>query len=58
MCGEEPSDADQVLIAAAPDLLAALEAINAHWEAGNFSRQPHLWEPMKAAIAKAKGGAA
>lgn len=45
------------LIAAAPDLLEALEAINAHWESGNFSRNPDLWEPMRAAIAKAKGEA-
>lgn len=57
--GPTKTKANANLIAAAPDLLEALEAleaINAHWEAGNFSRQPHLWETMKAAIAKAKGG--
>lgn len=35
------------------ELLKALEAINNHWESGNFSRQPHLWEPMRKAIANA-----
>jgi hypothetical protein len=41
------------LIAAAPDLLEALKAIDRHWESGNFSRLAQLWEPMKAAIRKA-----
>jgi hypothetical protein len=53
--GDPERIADAHLIAAAPDLLKALEAINSHWEAGNFSRKPELWEPMRAAIAKAKG---
>jgi hypothetical protein len=43
------------LIAAAPELLEALQAICAHWDAGNFSRQPNLWDGMRAAIAKATG---
>ena len=37
-------------------LLAALEAIDQHWTSGNFSRKPHLWEPMRKAIASVKGG--
>lgn len=53
--GSEDSEveANARLIAAAPELLAALEAINNHWDSGNFSRQPHLWEPMRKAIANA-----
>lgn len=47
--------ANSHLIAAAPDLLEALQAINAHWEAGNFSRREELWAPMREAIAKATG---
>ena len=36
------------------DLLAAVRAIESHWSAGNFSREPHLWDMLRAAIAKAE----
>lgn len=52
--GEE-NDANAHLIAAAPELYAALEAIDRYWAEGNFSRQPGLWNPMRAALAKARG---
>ena len=39
----------------APDLLAALTAIESHWSAGNFSRTDELWSQMRAAIRKATG---
>lgn len=43
-----------VLHEAAPDLLAAVEAIDAWWSSGNFSRDKNLWRQLRAAIAKAK----
>jgi hypothetical protein len=43
------------LVAAAPELLEALESIENHWSSGNFSRKPELWKKMKTAIAKARG---
>lgn len=43
------------LIAAAPDLLDAVRALLLHWDSGNFSREPELWEMMRSAIAKAEG---
>lgn len=48
-----PGIANAHVLRASEDLLASLQAINAHWESGNFCRKPELWEPMKAAIAKA-----
>lgn len=41
------------LAAASPKLFKALKDIDAHWEAGNFSRTPELWRQMKEAIADA-----
>ncbi len=41
------------LMAAAPDLLKALQDINRHWSEGNFSRETNLWEAMDKAIKKA-----
>ena len=61
MCGEEPSDADQALIAAAPDLLEALELAWPFFEEddGHGANSPayqHAINKARAAIAKAKGG--
>lgn len=53
LIAESVADRDLNLIAAAPDLLAALTAINEYWESGNFTRKDSLWNPMKAAIKKA-----
>ena len=52
--GEAPA-ANAHLIAAAPDLLAALEIIAAYWDAGNFTRRPEICDCARAAIAKARG---
>jgi hypothetical protein len=49
--GQEESEANARLIAAAPDLLAAIEE---HLAAKDW---PKACEMMKAAVAKAKGGA-
>ena len=49
------TEANARLIASAPDLLAALTAIESHWSAGNFSRTDELWSQMRAAIRKATG---
>lgn len=50
---KEVAKANAKLIAAAPNLLDAVIAINGYWESGNFSREPELWEKFKAAIKKA-----
>lgn len=34
------------------ELIGALSAINAHWTAGNFSRDESLWEPMRKILAR------
>lgn len=50
------SPADAALIAAAPDLLAALKGLNHSWE--NGCQPPvRMWDAARAAIAKAEGGA-
>lgn len=38
-------------------LLDVLEALNAYWTAGNFSRDPELWGRIKNAITAGRGGA-
>lgn len=48
-------EANANLIAAAPELYEALEAINDYWESGNFSRRKDLWDNMRSALAKARG---
>lgn len=48
-------EADARLVSAAPDLLAALEAIEAYWEYGDPTADPDVWEQSRAAIAKARG---
>ena len=49
--GESPNDPDKNLIAAAPELLEALE--NLENDAGQIPE--HAWKIVKAAIARAKG---
>ena len=53
--GEGAANANARLIAAAPEMLEALElVVQAHeWWSGGFS--PELMDPVRAAIAKAKG---
>lgn len=56
--GTEPSDADKALIAAAPDLLEALEELlNTPFDSDIKTRLAVI-NKANAAIAKAKGGAA
>lgn len=50
---DDTMDANAHLIAAAPDLLAALEAMVEPFE--NFANPPHPVPMARAAIAKAKG---
>jgi hypothetical protein len=37
------------------ELLALLKTINEYWEGGNFSREPKLWQRIRATIAKIEG---
>lgn len=46
-------EANAKLIAAAPDLLEALQGIQSHWDSGNFSRKKELRIAMDKAIEKA-----
>lgn len=58
ICGEYPdgvSMADARLIAAAPDLLAALEVLVKNYPVSQLSNYKEPIEKAKAAIAKAKG---
>lgn len=53
-CGLEPEASDMALIAAAPDLLAALEEFMAHGEQA-FGHDFGVMVKARAAIAKARG---
>jgi hypothetical protein len=62
MCGmrlrtPEEGEANARLIAAAPDLLAACEEFEAYHQHGSLDQFPALCSQIRAAIAKAKGGA-
>lgn len=50
-----PCEADARLIAAAPDLLAALLALTS--DGSGAAMHAECWEKVRAAIAKVKGGA-
>lgn len=51
----EEGAANARLIAAAPDLLAALEACASRWDKDDEEDAPGLGEQIRAAIAKARG---